>query len=145
MPKVITQKQKKNCVTQCSAIIGNNRISRSSYAHVLLKLNMTCADLLHITGMGHGNMGFSFQNSPTDNTGSRSASATAVGSDVLEGTTHDLKLEKSNILLLGPTGSGSFTVDSLKTILKANSRRLFRENVTCSNDSSMFGRALRDL
>ncbi|XP_077989008.1 ATP-dependent clpX-like chaperone, mitochondrial isoform X1 [Glandiceps talaboti] len=28
------------------------------------------------------------------------------GSDILESTTHDLRVEKSNILLLGPTGSG---------------------------------------
>ena len=28
------------------------------------------------------------------------------GSDVLENKSHELKLEKSNILLLGPTGSG---------------------------------------
>lgn len=28
------------------------------------------------------------------------------GSDLLEGRAHELKLEKSNILLLGPTGSG---------------------------------------
>lgn len=26
--------------------------------------------------------------------------------DVLDATSHDLKLEKSNILMLGPTGSG---------------------------------------
>lgn len=78
---------------------------------------MTCPDLLHITGMGssgHNNnsMGFNFQNSPTDNTGSRSpsssSSSTAIGSEILDRTTHDLKLEKSNILLLGPTGSGEF-------------------------------------
>lgn len=67
---------------------------------------MTCADLLHITGMGHGNtIGFNFQNSPTDNTGSRSTSA--AGSDILDRSTYELKLEKSNILLLGPTGSGN--------------------------------------
>lgn len=28
------------------------------------------------------------------------------GSDILDATTHKLQLEKSNILLLGPTGSG---------------------------------------
>ena len=27
-------------------------------------------------------------------------------SDILDATKHDLKLEKSNILMLGPTGSG---------------------------------------
>lgn len=30
------------------------------------------------------------------------------GSDILDATTHELRLEKSNILLLGPTGSGKF-------------------------------------
>lgn len=30
----------------------------------------------------------------------------AAGSDILDSNTHELQLEKSNILLLGPTGSG---------------------------------------
>ena len=30
------------------------------------------------------------------------------GSDILDATTHSMRLEKSNILLLGPTGSGIF-------------------------------------
>lgn len=34
------------------------------------------------------------------------ASQSAGGSDILDKTSHELKLEKSNILLLGPTGSG---------------------------------------
>ncbi|CAG9772597.1 unnamed protein product [Ceutorhynchus assimilis] len=67
--------------------------------------NMTHRDLLHITGMGHNPMGpLTF--SPTESPYDKSTSQTAVGSDILERTTHELKLEKSNILLLGPTGSG---------------------------------------
>ncbi|KAK9745766.1 C-terminal, D2-small domain, of ClpB protein [Popillia japonica] len=67
--------------------------------------NFTQRDLLHITGMGHGGtMGFTLQNTASDTNPNRSSSA--VGSDILDRTSHDLKLEKSNILLLGPTGSG---------------------------------------
>ncbi|XP_030752558.1 ATP-dependent Clp protease ATP-binding subunit clpX-like, mitochondrial isoform X1 [Sitophilus oryzae] len=66
--------------------------------------NMTHRDLLHITGMAHSSMGLSF--SPTEPPYSKTTSQSAVGSDILDRTTHELKLEKSNILLLGPTGSG---------------------------------------
>ncbi|XP_050293682.1 ATP-dependent Clp protease ATP-binding subunit clpX-like, mitochondrial isoform X2 [Anthonomus grandis grandis] len=57
-------------------------------------------------GMGHaGPMGLSF--SPTEPPYTKQTiSQSAVGSDILDRTTHELKLEKSNILLLGPTGSG---------------------------------------
>ena len=34
-------------------------------------------------------------------------SGTAGGSDILDSNSHELQLEKSNILLLGPTGSGT--------------------------------------
>ena len=33
-------------------------------------------------------------------------STTAAGSDILDSSSFQLKLEKSNILMLGPTGSG---------------------------------------
>ncbi|XP_066251348.1 ATP-dependent Clp protease ATP-binding subunit clpX-like, mitochondrial [Euwallacea similis] len=66
--------------------------------------NMTHRDLLHITGMGQSPMGISF--SPTEPPYSKTTSQSAIGSDILDRTTHELKLEKSNILLLGPTGSG---------------------------------------
>lgn len=62
-----------------------------------------CVDLLHITGLGHANtLGLHHNNA--ENT---SAKNTA-GSDILDRKSYDLKLEKSNILLLGPTGSGNF-------------------------------------
>ncbi|KAB0801832.1 hypothetical protein PPYR_04018 [Photinus pyralis] len=68
--------------------------------------NFTHRDLLHITGMGHSNssLGFNFQNTQSDTT--TTVRHAPLGSDILDQTSHDLKLEKSNILLLGPTGSG---------------------------------------
>lgn len=59
--------------------------------------------MLHISGISHGNaLGVSFQQQLNqDNEGKSSR-----GSDILDTTTHELRLEKSNILLLGPTGSG---------------------------------------
>lgn len=64
-----------------------------------------CADLLHITGLGQNNLGGTFNNPTSENVGPRMAPMT--GSDILDRSTHELKLEKSNILLLGPTGSGN--------------------------------------
>lgn len=34
-------------------------------------------------------------------------SAASSGSDILDTSSHELRLDKSNILMLGPTGSGS--------------------------------------
>ncbi|XP_019877773.2 ATP-dependent Clp protease ATP-binding subunit clpX-like, mitochondrial isoform X2 [Aethina tumida] len=55
-------------------------------------------------GMGHGSMGVNF-GSASEST-MTSASRSAAGSEILDKTSYELKLEKSNILLLGPTGSG---------------------------------------
>ncbi|CAG2165962.1 unnamed protein product [Oppiella nova] len=73
-------------------------------------------DLLHITGLGTSNaLGVgNFQNQqnfqstdiPDSSTGGQSIPNSNRGNDVLDSTTHELRLEKSNILLLGPTGSG---------------------------------------
>lgn len=61
-------------------------------------------DLLHLTGLGHGsNFGF---NSSQSNTNVEATTQKSNGSEILDKKSHDLKLEKSNILLLGPTGSG---------------------------------------
>jgi len=78
-------------------------------------------DLLHIAGMGSA-LGVGFNpNSPDPRTGAAqeepgaggaapgggSAPATPLhGSDILEATSHQLKLEKSNIMMFGSTGSG---------------------------------------
>lgn len=77
-----------------------------------MKKLVHCPDLLHITGMSPGNMGVNFSNPTSENAGTRVHSS-AAGSDILDRTTHDLKLEKSNILMLGPTGSGKNEIKNL--------------------------------
>ena len=77
-------------------------------------------DLLHIAGMGSA-LGVGFNPGSSDprtgpaqeetaGAGSGSgpgAAGTALhGSDILEATSHQLKLEKSNIMMFGSTGSG---------------------------------------
>ena len=76
-------------------------------------------DLLHIAGMGSA-LGVGFNpNSPDPRTGpaqeesagsgsgpGAAGGAALHGSDILEATSHQLKLEKSNIMMFGSTGSG---------------------------------------
>merc|ERR1719300_399760 len=77
-------------------------------------------DLLHIAGMGSA-LGVGFNpNSPDPRTGQAqeetaagggapggpAPAAPVHGSDILEATSHHLKLEKSNIMMFGSTGSG---------------------------------------
>lgn len=65
----------------------------------------TPRDLLHISGISHSNaLGVSFQQQQLNQENSDLKSNR--GSDILDAATHELRLEKSNILLLGPTGSG---------------------------------------
>lgn len=61
-------------------------------------------DLLHISGIGHTMM----SSTPTEVPRPTNTSQYThhPGSELLEKKTHELKLEKSNILMLGPTGSG---------------------------------------
>lgn len=64
-------------------------------------------DLLHISGIGHTMMSSAPSEVPRPPLTSSSASqAHHPGSELLDKKTHELKLEKSNILMLGPTGSG---------------------------------------
>jgi len=74
-------------------------------------------DLLHIAGMGSA-LGVGFnptpaggaQGDPQQDTQPAAAlpgaGANTVGSDILDATTHDLRLDKSNIMMFGSTGSG---------------------------------------
>ena len=72
-------------------------------------------DLLHIAGMGN-TLGAGFNpGSPGPEAGSGSSETAPAsdrvgggehGSDILEATSHQLKLEKSNIMMFGSTGSG---------------------------------------
>nr|CAD7196809.1 unnamed protein product [Timema douglasi] len=63
---------------------------------------------LHISGIGQSSaLGVGFQSSsPSSDMENRRASNNSAGSDILDAKNHELRLEKSNILLLGPTGSG---------------------------------------
>lgn len=69
------------------------------------------ADLLQVTGIGHthglGASGNSIQpQQPASSNSEEQKSSGGTGSDILDARTHELRLEKSNILMLGPTGSG---------------------------------------
>ncbi|XP_053676033.1 ATP-dependent Clp protease ATP-binding subunit clpX-like, mitochondrial [Anopheles nili] len=69
-------------------------------------------DLLHISGIGHTMMSSAPSEVPRPPmagggaSGHGGANAHHPGSELLDKKTHELKLEKSNILMLGPTGSG---------------------------------------
>ncbi|XP_076300571.1 caseinolytic protease chaperone subunit isoform X2 [Lasioglossum baleicum] len=65
----------------------------------------THRDLLHISTIGNS-LGVGFQQFPPGNDQKSSNNQSVPGSDILDSKQHQLKLEKSNILLLGPTGSG---------------------------------------
>ena len=63
-------------------------------------------DLLHISGIGHTMSNTSGSELPHKPATSGHASHSENGSEILEKQNYDVKLEKSNILMLGPTGSG---------------------------------------
>ncbi|XP_076179336.1 caseinolytic protease chaperone subunit isoform X2 [Ptiloglossa arizonensis] len=65
----------------------------------------THRDLLHISTIGNS-LGVGFQQFPTGKEQKSTGNQSTPGSDILDNKQHRLKLEKSNILLLGPTGSG---------------------------------------
>lgn len=68
-------------------------------------LYLSIIDLLHISTIGNS-LGVGFQQYPTGNEHKSAENQSISGSDILDSKQHQLKLEKSNILLLGPTGSG---------------------------------------
>ncbi|XP_034939050.1 ATP-dependent Clp protease ATP-binding subunit clpX-like, mitochondrial isoform X2 [Chelonus insularis] len=71
-----------------------------------LNYPFTHRDLLHVSSIGNP-LGVGFQHGPSPTEQQKNTSSQSVpGSDILDNTQHQLKLEKSNILLLGPTGSG---------------------------------------
>ncbi|XP_011314904.1 ATP-dependent Clp protease ATP-binding subunit clpX-like, mitochondrial isoform X2 [Fopius arisanus] len=66
----------------------------------------THRDLLNVSSIGNP-LGVGFQHgSSADPQGKTNSGSSVPGSDILDSKQHQLKLEKSNILLLGPTGSG---------------------------------------
>ncbi|KAB7494532.1 ATP-dependent Clp protease ATP-binding subunit clpX-like, mitochondrial [Armadillidium nasatum] len=76
---------------------------------------LTNRDIMHLAGISHGHSlgtgGLGYQNIFQDQSQGQPSKKPVTppnshGSDILDSTTHSLRLEKSNILLLGPTGSG---------------------------------------
>jgi len=64
-------------------------------------------DLLHIAGMGSAlGVGFPPNSPSTPQSQDEKPSINSQGSDILDAKTHDLRLEKSNIMMFGSTGSG---------------------------------------
>ncbi|GFR10177.1 ATP-dependent Clp protease ATP-binding subunit clpX-like, mitochondrial [Trichonephila clavata] len=61
-------------------------------------------DLVHLSGIASNALGVSFQQQQVSQ--DSDTKTTSRGSDILDTTSYELRLEKSNILLLGPTGSG---------------------------------------
>ncbi|XP_014600321.1 PREDICTED: ATP-dependent Clp protease ATP-binding subunit clpX-like, mitochondrial isoform X3 [Polistes canadensis] len=61
--------------------------------------------LLHISSVGNS-LGVGYQNISGSNDQQKGSNQSPPGSDILDSQQHQLKLEKSNILLFGPTGSG---------------------------------------
>lgn len=55
-------------------------------------------------------LGVEFQTPQTQQSEGKRGSS---GSEILDSTTHQLQLDKSNILMLGPTGSGMYKTFSL--------------------------------
>lgn len=77
----------------------------------------TRTDLLHITGIGHAlgstsgteippKQMYGQSGSGSGAGGATHANAHETGSEILDKQNYDVKLEKSNIIMLGPTGSG---------------------------------------
>lgn len=63
-------------------------------------------DLLHQPGILHTMVSHQSEMPPRSDQQPSSANQPVSGSDLLDQKTHELKLDKSNILMLGPTGSG---------------------------------------
>lgn len=70
---------------------------------------MLVVDFLNLSNMGlnPAALGVGFQPDSGAERKGTPPSANALGSDILDSNSHELRLEKSNILLLGPTGSGN--------------------------------------
>lgn len=97
-------------------------------------------------------MGFQQQSSQESEPKKTQSGSVNSGSDILDSNSHDLRLEKSNILLLGPTGSGvalmrklfaNFLFRTCGILVLTNHTFLSLENIrkdaAGANYSSMFG------
>lgn len=75
-----------------------------------VSLLLLLPDLLHVSGVGPSSFGMGFQQTTPQDPEPKKTQPGGInsGSDILDSNSHDLRLEKSNILLLGPTGSGTY-------------------------------------
>ncbi|XP_033224593.1 ATP-dependent Clp protease ATP-binding subunit clpX-like, mitochondrial isoform X2 [Belonocnema kinseyi] len=90
-----------NLPVQTSGQTNANAVGNQDLNHPF-----THRDLLHISNLGNP-LGVGFQHvSQGSEQPQKAGSPSTLGSDILDSKQHQLKLEKSNILLLGPTGSG---------------------------------------
>lgn len=111
------------CILLVKIIAKNIRIiSGTLILGSVTLISFSSADLLHIAGISQSHaLGVNTSdqqqqqqdsNQQVDDQqqghGKQGLSGNSHGSDILDATTHLLRLEKSNILLLGPTGSGEF-------------------------------------
>lgn len=101
-----------------------------------------------MTGLGQSH-GLGASNSTTQPQQQSSAAAadeqknsvSSSGSDILDTSSHELRLEKSNILMLGPTGSGIPLLSMLKKDKKQRSLSanfVYRKNAFGTDYCSMF-------
>ncbi|XP_008553557.1 ATP-dependent Clp protease ATP-binding subunit clpX-like, mitochondrial isoform X2 [Microplitis demolitor] len=90
-----------NLPPQNSVQAGSNQVGPQE-----LNYPFTHRDLLHVSSLGNP-LSVGLQHPPGSTDQQKvSGNQSVPGSDILDSTQHQLKLEKSNILLLGPTGSG---------------------------------------
>lgn len=85
---------------------GGNSVAASNPNGADSMTRQGANDLLHISGIGHTMMSSAGTEMPRQGNGNVAGVTGAAGSDLLENKSHELRLEKSNILMLGPTGSG---------------------------------------
>ncbi|KAJ6636725.1 ATP-dependent Clp protease ATP-binding subunit clpX-like, mitochondrial, partial [Pseudolycoriella hygida] len=83
--------------------IYHNIPSQTQVSHQVESTNRS-GDLLHISGIGHTMMTSHPSEVPRSSISAPQSQTS--GSELLDKKTHELKLEKSNLLMLGPTGSG---------------------------------------
>lgn len=91
-----------------SADSANSSPSASNPNGVDSMTRQNTNDLLHISGIGHTMMSSTGSEMPKQQQQQNTATTAGMGngSELLDKKTHELRLEKSNILMLGPTGSG---------------------------------------
>ena len=100
-------------MTVLSNLRGSVNVPHVYYGLVLWTLGETpdtnVAEWFTLTGMGQGSALGPQQQQQTHHRDHPTTNGEKRASDILDATSHKLKLDKSNILLLGPTGSGKYS------------------------------------